>query len=499
MKTLKKINIFLLSITFLFMWAQNVSSCEQTRYADIFTEKDIISYNGGSTEIDVYVFDIEEDWYVAGATVDLECFKKVGEEVTWVVFASGVTEYDYEGGEFGLHHTTLTFENPSSYGIHEQVISAKELEGGDYSSARIDCYEVKIIDPTEYPIYVGSNTTVSLYATNYAGSHEDYEGEFTWSKVSGSGELSMDVIQNGNFSCLTFSTNTGGTYKLEVTFSGPKMNGSDETGDIYVVQAEFLKEGTSTPISEAHVGTDGNSATTLDGETKQIDIKITPSNITVDFDLSNGEVAITPTSGSGTTTVTITGKGSGYSDSEIIVKKDDMGLGSLDVQVHKPDKLVYQYSNSLSAAPGDVGAGNMYVFDVKDIQNRVIPNIGGYRVYERMHIDRNEDGLEGYFYSNLIAKLDCNPYDGIVLPDTEMFNDTLQLWIPDYTTTSDLSADGIVQLHNSWYFMDIYLKSSTYQYTWTPIIQGTAVTGLQMSRSLLSDSQKVTEANDDID
>ncbi|MBI4707744.1 MAG: hypothetical protein HY761_07460 [Candidatus Omnitrophica bacterium] len=167
--------------------------------------------------------------------------------------------------------------------------------------------------------------------------------------------------------------------------------------------------------------------------------------------------------------------------------------------MHKPDKLVRVNVISLNAAPGDIGSGNMYLFDVKDIQDRIIPNLKGYRAYERMHIDRNEDGLGGFFYSNLISKLECKPWPGITLPDTELFNDTIQLWIPENTTISQLTFEGIVQFHNSWYFLDIYLKNSTYQYTWTPIIQGADIITLDLESILLNDSQKVTEATDDID
>jgi len=218
--------------------------------------------------------------------------------------------------------------------------------------------------------------------------------------------------------------------------------------------------------------------------------------------ISNTEAEITPLSGSGTTTLTITGKGAGYSDSEIRVEKEDIELATLTVKIHKPDKFVYVTTEHLTPPTNYIGAGNVYLYDtydINDVQSRVIPNLEGYRIYERLHIDRNEDGLGGYWSSSLINEINCTPYPGRILSYTELIGDTVNIWIPEETTTQELDTDAIVQWHNSFYIMENYLKGSTARYTWTPIIEGENVVDLKLERTELNDSQKVTQANDDID
>ncbi|MBU4305981.1 MAG: hypothetical protein KJ893_10260 [Candidatus Omnitrophica bacterium] len=269
---------------------------------------------------------------------------------------------------------------------------------------------------------------------------------------------------------------------------------------VYVVKVEFFEHGTTNEISEAHVGTDGDSATTKDGENKEIDVKITPSDVTVDFSLDNTEVDITPISGNGTTIVTIIGKGNGTKDSKIKVKKGDIELNFLDVCLHRPSSLDYVNSTPVSPSVNYVGEGREYYYDVYDVRGRIIP-LEGFNIYERLHIDKNEDGKGGYFKSNItnILHLEGTPLPGIVLPDVEFLADNVHLFIEEGTSTIDLTTDAIMQWHNSFYMMDIYLQGSTYQYTWTTEIVGDIVVDLDMQRLWLNDSQKVTAVDDDID
>jgi len=451
-------------------------------------------------------------WQVTSLDIGCNMVPADGETTTTVTVAfDTLWGGDFQGGEIlltaypvGIWQETGSMlfwssdENSSPVILHiySNVPGQTELYARNYYfgiSKYMTFYRASF-SPGDFPKYVELNGTVNLIVSVEP---EELTGTYTWTKVSGPGNATFSSAG----ATTTFSADTPGMYVVQCEFlaNGAEHSYIAQSYEIYVYKVEFFTHGTTNEISEAHVGTDGNSNTTQDGETSQIDIKISPSGLTLDFELDNTEADITPSSGSGTTTVTITGKGDGYSDSEIKVTKNSIELGSLNLQIHKPDRMENECVIPIAAETGWVGSGNTYLFDIKDIQNRNIPNLKGYRIYERLHIDQNLDGKGGAFYSDLISKLDCTPYIGVILPDTELFNDTVKLWIPQGTTTADITSAAIVQFHNSFYMMDVYLKNSTYQNTWTPIINGTNVTGLILGRTSLNDSQRVTEADDDID
>jgi len=203
--------------------------------------------------------------------------------------------------------------------------------------------------------------------------------------------------------------------------------------------------------------------------------------------------------------LTITSKSARYSDSEIKVEKEDIELATLPLRIHKPESVVLNKSGVLYTPSGCVGEGVDYFYNILDLQYRVIPNLEGYRIYERLHIDRNEDGFGGAWDSNITSQINCRPYPGVIFESSQYICDRVATWIDDDTTTNEdddncLDSDAIVQWHNSFYIMEnIYLKGSTTRYTWTPIIEGENVVDLKFEKTKLNDSQKVTQANDDID
>ncbi len=288
--------------------------------------------------------------------------------------------------------------------------------GGRGDTTVVTCFAVSITSPSSFPAYAGVNSPLSLSAQAAPA----ISGSYSWSKVSGPGDV---VFSSPNSAATNFSSDTPGIYKVKCEFlaSGAGASYTVESGEIWVVKVEFFEHGTTNTISEAHVGTDGNSTTNKDGETKEIDIKITPNNVTLDFSMDNAQTQITPTGGNGTTTATITGIGDGSADSELKVKKDDVEFEALPVRIHKPDRVFEAGITALDTPENYIGKGNVYHYD------------------------------------------------------------------------------AIVQFHSSFYIMDIYLKNSTYRHAWVPIIEGDLIIDLNISRELLNDSQKVTEADDDID
>ncbi|MBI4707745.1 MAG: hypothetical protein HY761_07465, partial [Candidatus Omnitrophica bacterium] len=129
---------------------------------------------------------------------------------------------------------------------------------------KIFCFNAAITTPAEFPAYVGVDDNLSLTASaNPSGT----TGTYSWSKVSGPGNVTFSASNSAN---TNFSSDTPGMYKVKCEFlaSGATSSYTVESGEIWVVGVEFFEHGTTTEISEAHVGTDGNSSTTKDGETK---------------------------------------------------------------------------------------------------------------------------------------------------------------------------------------------------------------------------------------
>jgi hypothetical protein len=271
---------------------------------------------------------------------------------------------------------------------------------------------------------------------------------------------------------------------------------------LYALSVEFLKSGTNSVISKAHVGTDGDPATTKDGETKQFDIKILPEDCKLQFVLSNQEADISPKEGNNTTAVTLIGKGSGYSDSELSVQGGDPPnvIVKLPIIIHKPYRVTTKSQNKFVINEGNtIGAEVIVNYRVQDIKGRTISDLGNYRIYERLHIGINRDGVGGPFADNPLKGSTINPFPGKLLSEgTDNIYDSVGITF-DRTTTEHLNRNGILRWHNCFYIMDLYMKNSTYQYTFTPKIVKKDVVGVNLNRMPLSDSNMVTQANDDID
>jgi hypothetical protein len=228
----------------------------------------------------------------------------------------------------------------------------------------------------------------------------------------------------------------------------------------------------------------------------------------LNFILSNQEVDTSPKEGKNTTTVTLTSKGSGNLDSEFSVQGGDPPnvIAKLSIKIHKPNKIINVDSESMPAKAGWVGKGRIFIYKIRDVQNRVIPDLGHYGFYERLHIDKNVDGLGGYFVGtdekDLINEIrkDARYFPGSLISDgTIMIHDRVSLFVPDTTTIKDLGRNAKAEWHNSVYLIDICLKGSTYRYTFTPVFKKEKVTDLKLGRQQLNDSSQVASANDDID
>ncbi|MCK4947545.1 MAG: hypothetical protein KAQ99_01335 [Candidatus Aureabacteria bacterium] len=169
---------------------------------------------------------------------------------------------------------------------------------------------------------------------------------------------------------------------------------------IIVVEVEYFKEGTTNSISEIHIGTDSDQATSYGGETGKFDVKITPNNVTLDFDLENNsnQITFSPTSGYGTTTITIVGHtGDGSNDARFhVVDPKDNVISSFPIKVHKPKKLEFAVVYDLPLPPDEYGDFEERHYNVYDFQNR-LTDIRGYFSEEYITMIENDDGLGGSY------------------------------------------------------------------------------------------------------
>ena len=149
------------------------------------------------------------------------------------------------------------------------------------------CYKVSITSPSEYPVYLGIDDSVDFSAEV----EPDLSGTYTWSKASGPGGVTFSAQGSSN---TNFSVDGPGVYIVQCEFLADEATRSyqDESSEVVKIGIEFLEKGTNSEISECHVGTDGNSSTTRNGETKEIDLKVTPNDITVDFSLYSNVIGL---------------------------------------------------------------------------------------------------------------------------------------------------------------------------------------------------------------
>ena len=247
---------------------------------------------------------------------------------------------------------------------------------------------------------------------------------------TGSGSLSSSSTTTDSTGLakvdLTCSNANGDDHIVTAQDKSSEPSSSSDSGKAIVgFRVEFFKKGTTESISEVHTGSDGNSATTRDGETSQFDVKITPGDMTVYFGVNNSQVSISPSSGSGTTTITVTGKGDGTGDSEFQVKETENGsaVKTLPIKVHKPKKIeLYSVTNPRKEdgtmpncdSYGDYEQRWYYVYDV---QNRKF-NVKGYWCSENITMVENDDGAGGS-YPPVEAKSGAHPNENFV--DTVLF------------------------------------------------------------------------------
>ncbi|MBU1044793.1 MAG: hypothetical protein KJ915_10405 [Candidatus Omnitrophica bacterium] len=331
-----------------------------------------------------------------------------------------------------------------------------------------------------------------------------YPASYTWSMVSGPGDV---TFSSPSSSSTDFSADTLGTYQIQCECL---VDGADDSYilelEIKVVNVEFFKTGTQDPITEAHVGTDGDVNTTQGGEEKEIDIKITPSDLELDFSLSNTDAEINTSSGSGTTTVKITGKGDGLEDSELYVKDGDIEVTSLPIQIHKPDRVVkINTVVAQESVAGQVGQVLGYRYGVWDTQNRQIVKLDKYKLYERLDLILNDNGFGPDWIDLLDMRRNPFPGEDIADPNDYCIMDRVGIIIPNNVAWGwdpqqfYLSPSAEFQFHNSVYIMGIYLKGSTYRHTITPLCGTEYVTNIEILREELGDDMQVTIENDDID
>ncbi|MFH1063425.1 MAG: hypothetical protein V1747_11170 [Candidatus Omnitrophota bacterium] len=373
---------------------------------------------------------------------------------------------------------------------------------------QINVFDFEITSPVASPAYVKVDDNISVETTM----NTSYPATYSWTKLSGPGNVTFSAASSAN---TDFSADTAGAYEIQCECL---VDGAEEscmvTKEIYVVAVEFFESGTETPLDHIDIGTDGTS-TLYDCEYKLFTIKVTPHETyheaILECVVDNSQVSINPTFAVGTYSESITATGDGTEDAILTVKKGDYVFATLTIEVHKPDSISTSPDNNypllIPPAPGDIGVGYEYRYNIKDINGRIIDDLGGYVLYERMHFDQNSDGFSGKWNSDVPAGMVTTPITGpkIFLPMENAFIDTVGTFVGIYTkvvyeeNTECLDADAIFQWHNSWYVMDIYLKNSTKRYTWTPVLGTTYVAYLEFNHTDLEDNARVTIFDDQID
>lgn len=243
MRIVKILLVYSIIVFCALITSESVFGWSGTKFVDAMkAEPDLISYNGGSSTIKALVWDAEIDWYVPGELVHFYCSKKVGTyewEREYVWFASAVTEVHGTYSKYGPFYATVTFSDPSSYGIHEQFIKAVHSSSyGSGVSTIVYCWEITIGTP-DWPIYIRVNQNSDSVGAS-TNSDRRVTGTFVWSQISGPGNMTFSPSQQvGSGSNPVVYTDTVGTYRVRVDFSGEEGSGSDESGDIVVYELQM--------------------------------------------------------------------------------------------------------------------------------------------------------------------------------------------------------------------------------------------------------------------